>query len=193
MLEDEYHLLAGKPGGWIAQKLYERVLQDSPEAIYAEKRQSYLQLLKKGLPAIERTVRFVRELAAQKEALGIKLAVASAGYKEEILLHLDHLGITHLFEAIVSGHDDLGHYNDPEGVNKPKPYIYLHAAHLLGVDPKDCIAFEDTYTGLQAAISAGMKAVAVPNAFTLHQDFSQATLRIEPEDRIILSEFLEKI
>ncbi len=191
--EEEYHFLAGKPGTWIAQKLYEQVRQDSPEMIAEEKRQSYLQLIKKGLPAIERTVQFVRELAAQKEKLGIKLAVASASHKQEILLHLDHLGITDLFEAIVSGHDDLGHYNDPEGTNKPKPYIYLHAAQLLGIDPKDCIAFEDTYTGLQAAVSAGMKAVAVPNSFTFHQDFSQATLRIEPEARIILSEFLQKM
>lgn len=193
MLEDEYHFLAGKPGSWIAQKLYERVRLDTPEMIYAEKRQNYLQLLKKGMPAIERTVQFVRELAAQKESLGIKLAVASAGCKEEILLHLDHLGIIDLFEAIVSGHDDLGHYNDPEGVNKPKPYIYLHAAQLLGIDPKDCVAFEDTNTGLQAAVSAGMKAVAVPNSYTLQHDFSQATWCIKPESDIILPEFLAKV
>lgn len=192
LAEEEYHQLAGKAGDWIACKLYERVLQGSPQTIYEEKYHNYLHLLEQGVAPIERTIRFVRELAEMKGELGIKLGVASAGRKKEILLHLEHLGIIDLFEAVVSGYDDLGHYQDPEGVNKPKPYIYLHAAQLLGVDPRECVAFEDTYTGLQAALGAGMKVVAVPNSYTVGHDFSQATWKVDPQADILLSEFLEK-
>ncbi len=59
------------------------------------------------------------------------------------------------FDVIVGG-DDVSR-------GKPFPDPYLRAAELLGVDPKDCVAFEDSNTGLRSAEAAGTKAVGVPN------------------------------
>jgi beta-phosphoglucomutase-like phosphatase (HAD superfamily) len=46
---------------------------------------------------------------------------------------------------------------------KPAPDIYLEAAHRLGVDPSECLVFEDAMSGVQAAKAAGCRVVAVPD------------------------------
>ena len=61
----------------------------------------------------------------------------------------------HAFDVIVGGDD----------VVRGKPFAdpYLKAAELLGVDPTECVAFEDSNTGLRSAEAAGTKAVGIPN------------------------------
>jgi beta-phosphoglucomutase-like phosphatase (HAD superfamily) len=59
------------------------------------------------------------------------------------------------FDVIVAG-DMVTH-------GKPHPEPYLMAARLLGVAPEDCVAFEDSLTGLTSAEAAGTKAVGVTN------------------------------
>ncbi|WP_037307479.1 HAD family hydrolase [Amycolatopsis orientalis] len=49
------------------------------------------------------------------------------------------------------------------GAGKPAPDVYLKAAELLGAEPKNCAAVEDTTNGLRAALAAGMTVFAVPN------------------------------
>jgi HAD superfamily hydrolase (TIGR01509 family) len=59
------------------------------------------------------------------------------------------------FDVIVAG-DMVTH-------GKPHPEPYLMAARMLGVAPEDCVAFEDSLTGLTSAEAAGTKAVGVTN------------------------------
>jgi len=59
----------------------------------------------------------------------------------------------HAFDVIVGG-DDVAN-------GKPFPDSYLLAAALLGVDPANCVAFEDSLTGISAAEAAGTKAIGV--------------------------------
>lgn len=161
------------------------------DEILAEKRTHYLGLSRGGLPAIDGAVDFVWRLAKERERLGLKMGVASAALKVEIESHLANLGIRDLFEVVLSGYDDLEDYSDPEGVNKPKPYIYLHAAKLLGVHPTRCIAIEDSYTGVTSAAAAGCITVAVPNHFTKHHDLSRAAVRIDTLADLTVERFLE--
>ncbi len=191
---EEYQQLAGKTGTAISGMLHAKVMFDSPEALRNDKIDYYMQMLRKQeFQPIERTVRFIKELSLIKKELGLKLAVASAARKEEILHNLEHLKILSLFDAIVSGVDDLTDYSDPEGVNKPKPYIYLHAAKLLGLPPAQCVAFEDSATGLLAAVTAGMITIAVPNQVTQLQDFSRADYIIDPATPIDIDDFFLKV
>ena len=60
-----------------------------------------------------------------------------------------------MFQAVVT-RDDV---SQP----KPHPEPYLLAARLLGVSPKDCLAIEDSHSGVQAAHDAGMQTVMVPD------------------------------
>lgn len=65
------------------------------------------------------------------------------------------LGIADYFDAIVCGPDVQE--------SKPSPQIYLLAAEKLGIDPVNCVVFEDSPHGVAAAKSAGMKCVAITN------------------------------
>jgi beta-phosphoglucomutase-like phosphatase (HAD superfamily) len=58
---------------------------------------------------------------------------------------------------------------------KPHPDIYLRAAELLGVPPEDCVVFEDSLTGIQAARAAGMAVVGVG---TTHDELPGVGLEI---------------
>lgn len=193
LTEEEYFPLAGHSGDYVAQRLCEMAQVGSVEAIFQAKRDAYRALYIDEVVPIERTLHLVRQLSEHREQLCIKLAVASAAPKKEILRHLHHLGLSEVFDVVVSGKDDLAHYADPEGVNKPKPYIYLHAAKLLGLEPSRCVAFEDSGPGVLSAVRAGLTTFAVPNAFTKAHDFSRATYVIEPSVEIPLEELFQKI
>jgi HAD superfamily hydrolase (TIGR01509 family) len=62
---------------------------------------------------------------------------------------------------------------------KPHPQVYLQTLQRLGLPAAQCLAFEDSANGLQAALAAGLAAVVTPNAFTAHHDFTGA-LRVLP-------------
>lgn len=128
-------------------------------------------------PAIEPTISFLHALGQAKELLGLKIGLASANTKEPILRVLKRLNIAQYFDVVVSS-EDVTDYNDPEGTNKPKPYVYLQAAKLLGLHPQQCVAIEDSYTGISSAVSAGCLAVAIPNTYTAQHDMSHAHLKI---------------
>uniref|UniRef100_A0A0Q9Y9B4 Phosphorylated carbohydrates phosphatase n=1 Tax=Candidatus Berkiella aquae TaxID=295108 RepID=A0A0Q9Y9B4_9GAMM len=107
--------------------------------------------------------------------MNLKVAIASSASQKEILENLRQLDINPKeLDHIISGSDDLRHIHDPEGVNKPKPYIYQRCAQALNVPPKLCLVFEDSHAGVVAADRAGMNVIAIPNRYTMHQDFSMA-------------------
>ncbi len=105
----------------------------------------------------------VLEVLDRCAALGWRLALASNSPRELCHLVLQQMGIASRFEAVISA-DDVEQ-------GKPDPAIYLLAARRLGVAPAECLAFEDSLTGVRAARAAGMRVVAIPSAA---QDFSQA-------------------
>lgn len=83
----------------------------------------------------------------------IPMAVATNAERANVDFVLDTAGIRDAFRVVVSGHD----------VERPKPHpdIYLRAAEILGVSPSDCIVFEDSRTGIDAAHAAGMKVIGL--------------------------------
>lgn len=143
-------------------------------------------------PAIDSTVNFLHALGKEKENLGLKLGLASGNTKQHLQRVLKRLEVDHYFDVVVSA-EDLADYYDPEGTNKPKSYIYLHASKLLGLSPEQCVAIEDSSTGISSAVCAGCIAVAIPNTFTAHQDLSHAHLKIDSFAKITPIEFLRLI
>ncbi|MDQ9172412.1 HAD-IA family hydrolase [Oxalobacteraceae bacterium R-40] len=63
---------------------------------------------------------------------------------------------------------------------KPDPMVYRQALARLGVPATDCLAFEDSANGLQAARAAGLATLVTPNSFTAHHDFTGA-MRVLPD------------
>jgi len=59
-------------------------------------------------------------------------------------------------------------------IKKPDPQVYRQVLRDMGMDARECVAFEDSSNGLRAANAAGLKTVITPNAFTDHHDFGAA-------------------
>lgn len=83
----------------------------------------------------------------------VPMAVASGGERAVLEATLGAIQLHHYFDAIVS-------IDDVEK-GKPEPDIFLLAAERLNVAPHDCIVYEDTDTGLEAARRAGMRSIDV--------------------------------
>ena len=98
----------------------------------------------------------------------IKTAIASSSPHNHIELILNRLNVRHYFDKIISG-DDVKH-------GKPAPDIFLKAAELLGLNPKDCMVIEDAPTGVTASNRAEITVIAVPNEFTRKHSFDNADL-----------------
>lgn len=189
----EYYQYIGNSAQTNAKLLAEKIGHDSPDNILKMKRKYYERLCQAGLPSIASTVNFLKCLGEKKEALGIKIGVCSAARKGEILAHLRHLEIEHLLDIVLSGQEDLDGYVDPEGVNKPKPYIYLHAMKKLGVSSENMVVIEDSASGATASVSAGCFTIAVPNDYTKHHDLSHAHLTIKSFENLNVDDFLEMV
>lgn len=84
---------------------------------------------------------------------GYKMAIGSAAIMFNIDFVLEGLNIRHYFDSIVSA-DDVRR-------SKPDPETYVQCAAQLNVLPADCIVFEDSPKGVEAAQRAGMNAIVL--------------------------------
>jgi beta-phosphoglucomutase len=189
---DDYMPLVGQSKKNILCMIRQRKNRDITEEVLALQNAKYHMLQVQGVPPIPQMVEFARRLSQEKKSLGIRLGLASSAPKEEIMINLKEIGLEEAFDLIISGSDDLDGYVDKEGKNKPKPYIYIEAAKRLHLLPSQCLVFEDTAAGIEAAVGAGMIAIAVPNVLTSRQDFSKATSIIRSYENLSLKE-IQKI
>jgi HAD superfamily hydrolase (TIGR01509 family) len=95
-----------------------------------------------------------RELLDALKAAGVPMALVTNTRRALTERALKSIG-SHYFSASVCG-DEVEHA-------KPAPDPYRRAAHLLGVEPAQCLAIEDSVTGSQAAEAAGCPVLVVPN------------------------------
>ncbi len=86
---------------------------------------------------------------------GVPCAVASSSRRDEIEHRLGRVGVLRHFQAWAGGNEV------PRG--KPDPALYRLAAERLGVEPSQCLAFEDSENGARAAQAAGVAVVIVPD------------------------------
>jgi len=106
---------------------------------------------------------------------GLGLAVASSSSAGWVTEHLDRLGLLDRFAAVSCANADVP--------AKPDPRVYQLAVDQLGVPAGATVAFEDSPNGVEAARSAGLRCIAVPNRLTEDLDLSAADL--------VVSSFLE--
>jgi len=109
-----------------------------------------------------------RECLLELRRRGVKIALGSASRNAPLIL--DRLNIASLFDAVVDGSNIIA--------SKPNPEVFLRGARELGVEPGECVVFEDAAVGIIAAKRAGMCAVGVGNPAVLHEaDYVVARLR----------------
>ena len=90
------------------------------------------------------------------KANGLKCAVVSSGKTSEKIAK--DFGIFHLFDAFVDGQANMP--------LKPHPDMLLLAAEIMGVEPRDCVVFEDSINGILGAKNANMRCVGYQTYFT---------------------------
>jgi HAD superfamily hydrolase (TIGR01509 family) len=118
----------------------------------AERRDALFELFQHAQP-IEGAVEFVEALSA----LGVPLAIATSSFESLARVKLADKPWVSRFRTIVFG-------DDPQVFElKPAPDIFLVAAQRLGISATDAIIFEDSPAGIEAALSAGARVVALPD------------------------------
>lgn len=114
-------------------------------AVSALKRRCYLEIIAgETLPVVEETVAWVHHLREQ----GIPYGIGTGSLLPGARATLKAAGINDLFPLVVTP-DDVAH-------GKPAPDMFLKVAGLLGIDPHDCLVFEDAEPGFAAARAANM-------------------------------------
>ncbi|CAN5209181.1 HAD family phosphatase [soil metagenome] len=93
-----------------------------------------------------------RELLEELAARNIPTALVTMSIRRMAVQIAE--GLPSPFHVIVAG-DDVEN-------SKPHPEPYLRAAHLLGVDPEDCVAIEDSAPGVASAVAAGAVVIGIP-------------------------------
>lgn len=119
-----------------------------PESVAARQRAEFRSLVE-GVKPIEQVVEFARSQAI----VGRRVSVASGGDRSTVERTLRLIGVDELFSVVVVSADV------PRG--KPHPDLFLLAAERMQVSPADCLVFEDSLLGIEAAGRAGMGSVLV--------------------------------
>jgi HAD superfamily hydrolase (TIGR01509 family) len=95
----------------------------------------------------------LRRLLHRARRAGLKVAMATSAPRENAEFLLGDTGLGQYFDAVV--------WADEHTRSKPNPAIFLEAASRIGVPPSQCMAFEDSPYGCQAALGAGMSLIAI--------------------------------
>lgn len=131
---------------------YEKLPWDGPSLAEVESRLEARvgELIKEratAMPGVERSIEMARE-----EGLLLGLATSSTPFLIDVVLA--KLGVTKVFSVTHSAVE--------EKLGKPDPAVFLTTARLLGVEPTQCLAIEDSAAGVRSAKAAGMRVIAVP-------------------------------
>lgn len=153
MKEEFCYLMIGAPADKCRALVTEAYGADFPLERYFATQEVHLRAmvdagkmqLKKG----------VIEILDELDRRGLKRAIATSSSRLRTDHHLQLAGIAGRFQHIVT-RDDVTR-------GKPNPDPYLKAASLLGVAPENCLALEDSYNGVRAAVAANMRVIMIPD------------------------------
>lgn len=150
----------GKNGELLERVFPGRFSDTEKDTISIDKEKQYQQEYRPHLKLING----LDKLLTEAKENNIKMAIGSAAIRFNIDFVLDGLDIASYFDAIVSA-DDVS-------TSKPDPETFIKCAQKMGVNPADCIVFEDSPKGVEAAQRAGMKAVVI-TTMSEAEEFSQ--------------------
>ncbi len=140
-----------------------------------KKNENYLSYVEKMddseiLPGVRKVIDHLTEK-------NIPFALGSASKNAPLIL--EKIGLYEKFDAVVDGND--------VSKAKPSPEVFLVAAEKLGLAPEDCIVFEDSVAGIQAANNAKMLSIGIGEKEVLHEanyvfsDFTEITIEFIEE------------
>ncbi len=149
--EEEYRThFNGRTNKDVLEYIFKKEMTKEEALPYTlEKEAVYREMYKHDILPVEGLL----DLLHAFEKFGVPMAIATSGIQPNIDFMFDHIDIQQYFPIVInSSHISRG---------KPDPEIYIKASQALGVDPANCLVFEDAIVGIRSAKAAGMKVVAI--------------------------------
>ena len=164
-IEQEHRLVESYGGVWSDEHAHKLVGNDllvsaayirehspvdlEPEALVDALQSGVIERLREQVPWRPGAV----ELLAELRSLGVPCALVTMSWRAMVDVVVAGLP-DDSFDVVLSG--------DEVERGKPHPEPYLAAARDLGVDVRDCVAIEDSVTGVASALASGARTIAVP-------------------------------
>lgn len=154
--EDQIACLGG-PLSRVGQYMFDKCnQQQSPEFFTQSLIDTQAAKMRGNTPTMPGAVELVRELQSH----GVKTALVSASPRNIVDAVLDNLGHD-LFPFSISSDDVVN--------TKPHPDGYLKAAAISDSEISNCLIFEDSLTGMKAAVASGARLIAVPHLVSIDE------------------------
>ena len=170
-LTDEFYckVMAGIPVKQNAKDVVEHFSLNVEPAKLAQQKHDKVKayLSKQAFPLMPWAAETIKACA---EA-GYTIGIVTGGSALSVEKTLTNYGLAKYISCVVAVEDVVN--------SKPAPDCYQLAMKTLGVTPAECIAIEDTFTGMQSAISADLACVVIPTTQSATHDFTKATSRYE--------------
>jgi beta-phosphoglucomutase-like phosphatase (HAD superfamily) len=147
---DEYFNMGGTSTFDVAKLFLEKNnLSHDPQELVRRKESHFSNTIHKVHP-----IDCVLQHALNQKSKGVQLSIASGSSYDLILAVLHHLDLAEHFPHVLTPRDVKR--------SKPAPDLFLLSAERMGLTPQECLVFEDSPLGIQAAEAAGMAWVHVP-------------------------------
>jgi beta-phosphoglucomutase len=176
-----FHKLYGRNNRDTLNILFNGKKDNDEIADYAKEKESiYRGLYEKHIEPVPGLINILN-LIKQKN---LKISLASSAEKENINFILGHLSIWEYFDIIT---DSVTIKN-----GKPDPEIYLTTARSLKIKPQDCMVFEDSLSGIESAVRAGMKVIGIETTHS-KEEMINTEFTISDFNSPLLLSFIEDI
>jgi beta-phosphoglucomutase family hydrolase len=158
----------GQGNPQILRSLYgDHITADFIDQKAVEKESLFVAICREGHV---RPVAGVREFLSRLKARGLRLAVGTSAPRMNLVAILEAFNMEDVFDVLVSC-EDVEHA-------KPAPDIFLCACERLQLPPTDCVVFEDSVHGLEAARAAGCRVVGIATTHPEHEIASRCELAV---------------
>lgn len=148
----------GKSNSYIFSHFFNRPVSGTELLTLEEEKEGlFRKIYKDHIEPIAGILEFISDL----ERHGVKLGVATSAPYANLDLILSKVEIRNKLGAIMASEDVKKH--------KPDPEVYLRSAKNLGVSPDQCLVFEDSHSGISAALNAGMRVVGVLTSHSIEE------------------------
>lgn len=141
-------LSAGRSSRELVDELLPELSQEEKEELVEQEETGYRNRMTRTGP-----ITGLEDLIEEAHSRGISVAMVSNAPKEDAQSSLEGLGLKDAFDPMIFAED--------VGVEKPDPAPYEEALDKLGISPEEALAFEDSPSGIEGAVHAGIPVVGL--------------------------------
>ena len=165
MTKEFYKTLLGKPIAGIYDQFHKEFGEDFPIEEVIGKVHAYMADLfeTKGVPVKPGLIELLKYLKENN----YKTIVATSSNRHRVDVILENAKISSYFDDSICG--------DEVSKGKPNPEVFLKSCEKLGVSPNEALVLEDSEAGIQAAYSADIRVICIPDMKYPEKEYAEMT------------------